>query len=350
MHNPMKYRQLGNTDLKISQICLGSMTWGEQNSEAEGHQQLDYAVSQGVNFIDTAEMYPVPPNAQTYSRTETIIGNWLRSRTDRDKLVIATKVAAHSERMLHIRNGGVRLDRSNIEAAVDASLTRLQTDYIDLYQTHWPDRDTNCFGTLNYFHAPEKDHVPIAETLEVLNDLVKIGKVRNIGVSNETPWGVSEHLRLSREHGWNRIASIQNPYNLLNRTFEIGLSEFVHRGKISLLAYSPTAMATLSGKYLNNSQPGGARLTLFPDYRRYKTPEAGPAIEKYVSLAHNAGLHPLQMALAYVNSRPFVTSTIIGATSMEQLKMNLASVNIELPKDIIKSIEKIHVQHPNPCP
>ena len=346
----MKYRQLGNTDLNVSLICLGSMTWGEQNTEDEGHQQLDYAVTEGVNFIDTAEMYPVPPDARTYGRTETIIGNWLRHRHDRDKLVIATKVAAYSERMLHIRNGGIRLDRNNIEAALDASLQRLQTDYIDLYQTHWPDRDTNNFGSLNYFHVPEKDHAPIVETLEVLDGLVRKGKIRHIGVSNETPWGVSEHLRLSREQGWPRIASIQNPYNLLNRTFEIGLSEFTHREQISLLAYSPTAMGTLSGKYLNNRQPGGARLTLFPDYKRYKTRESTPAVEKYVSLAQAAGLQPIQMALAYVNSRPFVTSTIIGATAMDQLKMNLASVNIELPKDIIKGIEKIHVQHPNPCP
>ena len=346
----MKYRQLGNTDLNVSLICLGSMTWGEQNTEEEGHRQLDYAISEGVNFIDTAEMYPVPPNARTYGRTETIIGNWLRHRNDRDKLVIATKVAAYSERMLHIRNGAVRLDRNNIEAAVDASLQRLQTDYIDLYQTHWPDRDTNNFGSLNYFHVPEKDHAPMVETLEVLNELVRKGKIRHIGVSNETPWGVSEHLRLSREQGWPRLVSIQNPYNLLNRTFEIGLSEFTHREQISLLAYSPTAMGTLSGKYLNNRQPGGARLTLFPDYKRYKTREAGPAIEKYVSLAQGAGLQPIQMALAYVNSRPFVTSTIIGTTTMDQLKMNLVSVNIELPKDIIKGIEKIHVQHPNPCP
>ena len=346
----MKYRQLGKTDLKVSLICLGSMTWGEQNTEAEGHQQLDYAISEGVNFIDTAEMYPVPPNAQTYGRTETIIGNWLCTRNDREKLFIATKVAAYSERMRHIRNGEVCLDRGNIEAAVDASLNRLQTDYIDLYQTHWPDRDTNCFGQLNYFHAPEKDHVPIGETLEVLDDMVGKGKIRHIGVSNETPWGVSQHLLLSKEQGWTRIESIQNPYNLLNRTFEIGLSEFTHREQISLLAYSPTAMATLSGKYLNNSQPRGARLTLFPDYKRYKTREAVPAIEKYVSLAQEAGLHPIQMALAYVNTRPFVTSTIVGATSMEQLKLNLGSVNIELPKDVIKNIEKIHEQHPNPCP
>ena len=346
----MKYRQLGKTDVHVSLICLGSMTWGEQNSEAQGHSQLDHAISEGVNFIDTAEMYPVPPNAGSYGRTETIIGNWLRRRDDRDKLIIATKIAAFSERVRHIRNGDMHLNRRNIRAAVHASLQRLQTDYIDLYQIHWPDRDTNYFGSLNYFHAPSKDGAPIAETLDALDELVREGKIRHIGVSNETPWGVAEYLRLSRDNAQARIASIQNPYSLLNRTFEIGLSEFAHREHISLLAYSPTAMATLSGKYLDNRQPAGARLTLFPDYRRYKTREAGPAIEKYVTLARQSGLDPVQMALAYVNSRPFLTSTIIGATSMEQLKINLASVNIELPKDIIKNIEKIHIQHPNPCP
>ena len=254
----MKYRQLGNTDLNVSLICLGSMTWGEQNSEREAHQQLDFAVSEGVNFIDTAEMYPVPPNSSTCGRTETIIGNWLNRRNDRDKIIIASKVAASSERMSHIRNGDIRLDRKNIEMAVVASLKRLQTDYIDLYQTHWPDRDSNYFGRLNYFHAPEKDNTAIEETLGVLEDLVRAGKIRHIGVSNETPWGLSEHLRVSRENNWTRIVSIQNPYNLLNRTFEIGLSEFTQRERISLLAYSPTAMATLSGKYLNNRQPRGA--------------------------------------------------------------------------------------------
>ena len=346
----MKYSKLGHTDLDVSRICLGTMTWGQQNSEAEGHQQLDLAVSAGINFIDTAEMYPVPPRNETYGRTETIIGNWLRQRRDRQQLIIATKVCAWSERAAHIRDGDIRLDKKNIDAAIDASLRRLQTDYIDLYQTHWPDRDTNCFGRLNYFHAPDKDRATIAETLTALDGLVRAGKVRYIGISNETPWGLSEYLRLARELSLGRIASIQNPYNLLNRTFEIGLAEFAHREYISLLAYSPSAMATLSGKYQNNQQPPGARLTLFPDYQRYKNPQAYAAIADYVQLAKESGLDPMQMALAYVSSRPFLTSYITGATSMAQLKSNIASIDVELPKAVVKGIEKIHTRYPNPCP
>ena len=346
----MKYSKLGHTDLDVSRICLGTMTWGQQNSESEGHQQLDYAVSAGINFIDTAEMYPVPPRSETYGQTETIIGNWLQQRRNRKQLIITTKVCAWSERAAHIRGGDIRLDKKNIDAAVDASLRRLQTDYIDLYQTHWPDRDTNCFGRLNYFHAPDKDRAPIAETLAALDGLVRAGKVRYIGISNETPWGLAEYLRLAREQSLTRIVSIQNPYNLLNRTFEIGLAEFSHRERISLLAYSPTAMGTLSGKYLHNQQPAGTRLTLFPDYLRYKSPLAGTAIEQYVALAREAGLDPLQMALAYVNSRPFLTSYIIGATSMEQIQANIASITVELPRTVIKGIEKIHTHYPNPCP
>lgn len=346
----MKYRKLGNTGIDVSLICLGSMTWGEQNSEKEGHKQLNHAIELGVNFIDTAEMYPIPPNGKTYGRTEQIIGNWLRHRKDRDKIIIGSKIAAWSERMTHIRDGNIRLDRKNINAAVDASLQRLQTDYIDLYQTHWPDRDTSCFGQLNYFHAPNKDLTSIEETLEGLEEQVKAGKIRHIGVSNETPWGIAEYLRLSHEKGWTRIASIQNPYNLLNRSFEIGLAEISHRENISLLAYSPSAMATLSGKYLNNKQPKGARLSLYPDYRRYKNSQATAAIEEYVQLAKHSGLDPMQMALTYVNTRPFMTSTIIGATSLDQLRSNIASVETELAKDVIKGIEKIHTKYPNPCP
>ena len=346
----MNFRKLGNTDINVSVICLGSMTWGEQNTETEGHAQLDYAVSAGVNFIDTAEMYPVPPRPETSGNTETIIGNWLKQRKSRDKLVIASKVSGWSERASHIRNGNACLDKKNIMAAVDTSLKRLQTDYIDLYQTHWPDRDTNCFGKLDYFHAPEKDRTSIAETMEAMNSLVTAGKVRYIGVSNETPWGVTEYLRHARDKGMARIVSIQNPYSLLNRTFEIGLAEIAHREHIGLLAYSPTAMGTLSGKYLDNRQPAGARLTLFPDYRRYKGAIASQAISGYVALADQYGLDPVQMALAYLYSRPFITSAIIGATTLEQLKANIDSINVDLPREVIKGIEKIHLQHPNPCP
>jgi aryl-alcohol dehydrogenase-like predicted oxidoreductase len=346
----MKYGKLGRADLEVSRICLGTMTWGHQNTESEAHAQLDYAVSAGVTFIDTAEMYPVPPRAETYGRTETILGNWLKRRPDRGRLIIATKACAWSERTAHVRGGRARLDKPNITAAIDASLHRLQTDYIDLYQCHWPDRDTNCFGKLNYYHAPEKDRTPIAETLAALDGLVQAGKVRCLGISNETPWGLAEYLRVAREQSLSRIVSIQNPYNLLNRTFEIGLAEFAHRENISLLAYSPAAMGTLSGKYLNNRQPPGSRLTLFPDYQRYKNPQAYAAIAEYVALAREHGLDPLQMALAYVNSRPFLTSYIIGATNMDQLKANIASIDVELPKAVIKGIEKIHTRYPNPCP
>ena len=346
----MQYKKLGNTDVSVSVICLGSMTWGQQNTEAEGHKQLDFAVSEGINFIDTAEMYPVPPREETYGQTEIIIGNWLKKRPDRDKLVLASKVSGYSERTSYIRDGNNILDRKNIHAAVDASLQRLQTDYIDLYQSHWPDRDTNCFGKLNYFHVPEKDHASIEETMQAFEELIQSGKVRYVGISNETPWGLAEYLRISRIKNWSRIVSIQNPYNLLNRSFETGLSEFAHREMISLLAYSPTAMATLSGKYLNNRQPEGARLTLFPDFQRYKNSQASQAIEAYVKLAADSGIDPVQMALAFVNSRPFLTSSIIGATNLQQLKANINSINLDLPKDVLKGIEKIHTRYPNPCP
>jgi aryl-alcohol dehydrogenase-like predicted oxidoreductase len=346
----MKYRKLGSSDIDVSLFCLGTMTWGNQNSEDEAHAQLDYALTQGINFIDTAEMYPTPPSAETHGRTEEILGSWLKKRKDRDKLVIASKVAAKSERMAHVRDGNIRLDRKNIETAIDDSLRRLQTDYIDLYQTHWPDRDTNSSGQLNYFHAPAKDSTPIEETLDAMDGLIRAGKVRCIGVSNETAWGLGEHQRIIKDKGLNHIVSIQNPYNLLNRSFEIGLAEFAHREQISLLAYSPTAMGTLSGKYLDNKQPKDARLTMMPEFPRYKTRQGKLAIAQYVKLANEYGLDPLHMALAYVNTRPFITSSIIGASKLNQLESNIASIDLVLPKEVIKGIEKIHTLHPNPCP
>jgi len=282
--------------------------------------------------------------------SEEIIGNWLNGRNDRDKLIIASKVTGPASRYTHIHEEPTRLDKNNIEKAVNASLKRLQTDYIDLYQIHWPDRETNRFGQWNYYHAPEKDGASIEETLESLDQLVKSGKIRFPGVSNETPWGLSEYLKQSERKKLARIVSLQNPYNLLNRTFETGLSEFTQREQISLLAYSPTAAASLSGKYLNNDRPEGARMTLFPHYKSYKNRQADNAIEKYVTLAKLNNLDPVQMALAFVNSRPFLTSTIIGATNMTQLKSNIASVEIELSKRIVKEIDKIHIAQPNPCP
>ena len=346
----MEYNNLGQTDIKVSQICLGTMTWGEQNTEEEAHQQLNYAIESGINFIDVAEMYPVPPREETYGLTESYIGNWLSKRKDRDKIILASKVAAKAEWLPYIRGGRIKLDKKNIVQALEDSLRRLKTDYIDLYQMHWPDRDTNFFGKLAYYHAPEKDGIPIAETLAVLNDLVKQGKIRTIGISNETPWGCAEYLRISREKELPRIVSIQNPYNLLNRTFEIGISEFSHREQVGLLAYSPLAFGALSGKYLNNQKPEGARLTLFERFNRYLNPQATKATEAYVNLAKKNNLDPSQMALSYVSSRPFLTSNIIGATSMEQLKMDIESINIELSDDVIKDIESIHEKIPNPAP
>ncbi len=347
----MKYRQLGQTDIQVSLICLGSMTWGQQNSEQDAHAQLDFAVDAGVNFIDTAEIYPVPPTAETQGLTELYIGSWLKRQQKRDQLVIAGKVAARADWLPYLRSGMARLDRANIEAALDASLKRLQCDYIDLYQLHWPERDSNYFGQLNYYHAPDKDGVPIVETLGVLADLVKAGKIRHVGVCNETAWGLGEYLKLAgRKHG-PRPVSIQNPYSLLNRSFEIGLAEIAHREDVSLLAYSPLGFGRLSGKYLQNKNPADARLSIFGErYQRYSTDAGIRATADYVNLALEYGLDPAQMALAYVNSRPFLTSTIIGATTLEQLKNNIASVDIELPKDLLRKIEKIHIKYPYPCP
>ncbi len=346
----MKYTKLGQTDIEVSKLCLGTMTWGEQNTEAEAHEQLDYAVDAGINFIDTAELYPVAPKAETQGLTEQYIGSWLAKRSDRDKLVIASKVCAKADWLPYLRNGEACLDRKNINAALDASLQRLQTDYLDLYQLHWPERDTNYFGKLGYYHAPNKDGVTIEETLEVLDELVKAGKVRTIGISNETAWGCAEYLRVARENNRPRIVSIQNPYNLLNRTFEVGLSEFAHREQVGLLAYSPLGFGVLSGKYLHGAKPAGTRLVLFDRFTRYTNPEALAATEAYVELAQANGLDPAQMALAFVNSRPFLTSNIIGATTMAQLKTNIESIELSLGKDVMKKIEAIQERIPNPAP
>jgi len=346
----MQYRQLGRTNIQVSQLCLGTMTWGEQNTESEAHEQLDYAIDAGINFIDTAELYPVPPKAETQGRTEEYLGTWLAKRHDRDKLIIASKVCAAADWIPYLRNGNVSLTKKNIKTALDDSLKRLQTDYIDLYQLHWPERDTNYFGKLGYYHASEKDGVPIEETLIALGELVKSGKIRHIGISNETAWGIAEYLRVAKQKKLPRIVSIQNPYNLLNRTFEIGAAEFAHREDVGLLAYSPLGFGVLSGKYLNNKKPAGARLTLFERFSRYTNDEGIKSTEAYIKLARNQGLDPVQMALAYVSSRPFLTSYIIGATSMDQLKTNIASIDIKLSKDLLRAIEDIHTSQPNPCP
>lgn len=349
----MDYRTLGRTDLKVSLICLGTMTWGSQNSEAEAHTQLDHAIDQGVNFIDTAEGYPVTPvSRETQGKTEEYIGSWIAGRKKREDIILATKVAGPSrDPVREFRGGNNRLDRRNIALAIDESLGRLRTDYIDLYQIHWPDRPVPSFGVRGLSTIRDTaDTVPIEETLEALADLVKAGKVRHVGVSNETPWGVSEYLRLSRDQGLPRIASIQNAYNLLSRTFEVGLSEFALREDVGLLAYSPLAGGNLSGKYLGGVIPPGSRRDVAKQFVRYDLPGQAPASARYVAIAHAHGLDPSQLALAYVNSRAFVTATIIGATSIEQLKADIASVDLVLGQNVLEAIEAVHRDIPDPCP
>jgi aryl-alcohol dehydrogenase-like predicted oxidoreductase len=346
----MEYRRLGHTDIKVSTVCLGTMTFGEQNTEGEAHTQLDYAVEAGVNFIDTAEMYPVPPKEETYGRTEEYIGTWLQKSGHRSRVILASKVAGPSRDLAYLRNGKARLDRDNIETALDASLKRLRTDYLDLYQLHWPDRKTNTFGRLGYQHDPADEPIPIEETLQVLGDLVRAGKVRHIGLSNETPWGAMRFLQAAKELNLPRAVSVQNPYSLLNRSFEIGMAEIAHREALGLLAYSPLGFGVLSGKYLGGNQPAGARLTLYERFQRYRGHRSELATEAYVSLARSQGLDPAQMALAYVASRPFVTSVIIGATGLDQLASNLKSVDLRLSPLVLSAIEEIHHNNPNPCP
>lgn len=347
----MQYRKLGNTDIDVSLICLGTMTFGEQNDIADGFEQMDYAYEQGINFFDAAEMYPVPPRPETQGSTEEIVGAWIKDRGLRDKIVLASKVTGRGDNnagMDHVR-GGPRLSRAHVLEACEGSLKRLQTDVIDLYQVHWPERSTNCFGQLNYRHR-ETDDIAIHETLEALAELVAAGKVRNIGLSNETPWGMMEYLRLAREYDLPTVVSIQNPYNLLNRTFEVGLAEMAIREKVGLLAYSPLAFGMLSGKYIGGQKPAGARLSLYERFNRYANPQSEAATEAYVNLAREHGLDPSQMALAFVNQRQFTTSNIIGATSLEQLKINVGSSDIVLDKELLKAIDALHVKQPFPAP
>ncbi|MCB1788739.1 MAG: NADP(H)-dependent aldo-keto reductase [Gammaproteobacteria bacterium] len=347
----MIYRPLGDTDIRVSAICLGTMTFGEQNDADEAFEQLDMALDAGVNFIDTAEMYSIPPRAETMGSTETIIGHWLAKRGNRHRVIIATKVAGPGRDWLtYIRGGDNHLDRSNIVAAVDGSLRRLQTDVIDVYQLHWPERRTNCFGQLGYQAIDDADTDNLLQTLQVLGELVDAGKIRHFGVSNETPWGVMRLLALADAHGLPRMVSIQNPYSLLNRSFEVGLAEISHRERVGLLAYSPLGFGVLSGKYLQSAAPPGSRLALYPHYDRYSNPQAHKATHDYVALARAHGLDPAQMALAFVTSRPFVTSNIVGATSTAQLRSNLASLELTLSDELLDDIESIHVRHPNPSP
>ena len=349
----MEYRQLGESDLKVSALALGTMTFGEQNSEAEAHAQLDLAVAHGVNFIDTAEMYPVAPRAETAGRTESYIGTWLK-RQQRDKLIVATKIAGPARGFTWIRNTP-RIDRAQLTAALDGSLRRLQTDYVDLYQIHWPDRYVPMFGATGYDAAQERDSVPIAEQLQALADLVKAGKVRHIGLSNETPWGVSEFLRYAETLGLPKIVSVQNAYHLMNRTFEAGLAEVCRHENVGLLAYSPLAFGHLTGKYLADPQVPGittrGRVTLFPGFdQRYNKPNVPAASKEYVRIAREAGLSPAQMALAFARTRWFTTSVLLGATSVQQLQENLDSAEVTLTAEVLEKIEAVHRVYPNPAP
>ncbi|WP_233829672.1 NADP(H)-dependent aldo-keto reductase [Paraburkholderia sp. ZP32-5] len=350
----MEYRKLGDSDVQVSLIGLGTMTWGEQNTEQEAHAQIDYALDHGVNLIDTAEMYPVPPRAETQGSTERYIGTWLaQHKSAREKIVLATKIAGparqpHNPR--HIRGEGNQFDRKNLVEALNGSLERLQTDYVDLYQLHWPDRSTMTFGRPSYPWVEDAYTVPIEETLSVLAEFVKAGKVRHIGVSNETPWGVAQFLRAAEKLGLPRIVSIQNPYSLLNRTYEAGLSEYAHRDNVGLLAYSPLAFGWLSGKYEGGARPAGARITRYERFARYSKPQAVQATTRYVELAKRHGLTPTQLALAFVNSRPFMTSNLIGATSLEQLKENIDSVHVTLSPEVLAEIDALHELQPNPAP
>ncbi|MEA3410444.1 MAG: NADP(H)-dependent aldo-keto reductase [Pseudomonadota bacterium] len=345
----MEMSRLGGDGPEVSRLCLGTMTFGEQNSESEAHDQISLAVERGINLIDTAEMYPVPPRKATQGRTEEYLGSWLAKRGRRDDLIVATKVSGPSSGLRYIR-GGPRLDATHITAALDGSLRRLRTDYVDLYQVHWPHRDTNYFGKLGYVHRADEDAIEIEETLEALSGLVERGKVRQIGVSNETPWGAMRYIALAESRGYPRIVSIQNPYNLLNRSYEVGLAEIAHRERLGLLAYSPLAFGVLSGKYLGNIRPPGARLSLFKRFDRYSNARGTQATSRYVALARENGLTPAGLALAFVNSRPFLTSNIVGATSVEQLSENIDSAEIRLSDEVLAAIESIHERHSNPCP
>ncbi|MBL4938909.1 MAG: aldo/keto reductase [Lutibacter sp.] len=345
----MKYTTIQNTDIKVSKICLGTMTFGEQNTEIEAHQQLNYAVDKGINFIDTAEMYSVPGREETQGNTEKFIGSWLQHQK-RENLVVATKITGPSEGLSYIRN---KMGFSNeaIDDALGKSLKRLKTDYIDVYQLHWPERSSNFFGNRNYKHNIDEKWVDnFKEIIEKLDSLVKEGKIRHYGVSNETPWGLVRHLTESTNNKFTRCKTIQNPYSLLNRTYEIGLAEISMREKVGLLAYSPMAFGMLSGKYLNGRMPEGSRLKLFPVFSRYNSDQARFLTQKYTDLAKELNISVAELSLAFVNQQPFVTSTIIGATNLEQLSENIGSIDIELSQETLQKIDEIQELQPNPAP
>jgi aryl-alcohol dehydrogenase-like predicted oxidoreductase len=345
----MKYALLGNTDVRVSRICLGTMTWGEQNSEQEAHEQLDYALDHGVNFIDTAEMYPVPPRAETQGLTEAFIGTWLKKRARRDDVILATKIAGPGDWLKHIRRGS-RLSEEHIQQALNDSLKRLKTDYVDLYQLHWPERQTNYFGQLGYKHSDDVEAIPFQQTLQALKHCLDQGKIRHWGLSNETPWGLMTALRIASELGMPAPVSIQNPYNLLNRSFEVGLAECASREQVGLLAYSPLAFGVLTGKYLGGKWPEAARLTLYKRFNRYTHERAEAATQAYNELAKSLGLSLAQLSLAFVNQQSFLTSNIIGATNLEQLSENITSIDVELSNEVFVELDRLHQTHTIPCP
>lgn len=348
----MRIRNLGRTDIKISNICLGSMTWGEQNTESEGHEQLDYALDRGINFVDTAELYAIPPKPETQGSTETIIGTWLNARNNRDKVVIASKVVGRTAEGNWFRDGGIsaRQTKAQIDSAVERSLKNLQTDYIDLYQLHWPDRQHEGFGFHTYIDPDLSDMTPLEDILEALSRHVDAGRIRAIGLSNESPWGTMKFLALAEKHGWPRMASIQNAYNLISRRFDYGLAEIAMREDVSLLAYSPLAQGYLTGKYENGALPEGARKTLFKRLDRYEKPWAAEAITDCVALAKELGVTPIQLALKFTDSRPFTTSTIIGATTMAQLKDDIDAFDLDWTDEIDAAVHDLHVRLRSPCP
>ncbi|MEI8363657.1 MAG: aldo/keto reductase [Betaproteobacteria bacterium] len=352
----MQYRQLGGSNLNVSAVCLGTMTYGDQNTEAEAHEQLDYALAHGINFIDTAEMYPVPPKAETFTRTETMLGHWLKNQ-QRDKIILGSKVAGRNRGLSWIRNGDESLTKANIRSAIHDSLKRLQTDYIDLYQLHWPERNVPLFGQYQFdpkleldAQGNQKAWVSIHSQLDTLAELIQEGKVRAIGLSNEQPWGIMEFLRLSKEYNLPRVATLQNSYHLMNRTVDFGISEILYRENVSLLAYSPLAFGHLTGKYLDDPQAKG-RVTMFLGYaQRYNKPNVAAASVAYAKLARDHGLTPTQLALSFVMHRWCVTSTIIGATNMMQLKENIAAWNTTLSPEVMLEIDRLHLLMTNPAP
>ena len=345
----MKFRKLGTTDIDVSLICLGTMTWGTQNTEKDAFEQMDYAVSQGINFFDTAEIYSVPPTSDSYGKTEVMIGNWFEKRKNRDKIILASKVAGPGCNW--IRGGGNNFDEKKIGEAIDGSLKRLKTDYIDLYQLHWPERSTNYFGSRDFlYNNKEGNWNSFENILEALEKFIKSGKIRYIGMSNETPYGLSRYLEISKNKGAPRMMSVQNPYNLVNRTYEIGMSEISIREKCGLLVYYPLAAGGLSGKYRNGKMPKDSRMALFKGWERHLNPLAMQAYDKYFKLAKDFNLTMVQLAQSFVNSRPFVTSNIIGATTMDQLKENVESINIEFTDEMMDRVNEIHNNNPNPSP